>query len=129
VAAGGRSGADFALVAALASGATVQDAATSSGVSERTVFRRLQDAEFRARLAAARGEMVSRALGLLADGSAAAAGKLLALMADAEVTPSVRLRAAVAGRALGHRLRESTEIDERLRVLEDRILPGLRSVR
>jgi hypothetical protein len=37
----GRKNADAALLAALAGGATVQEAASSAGISERTAYRRL----------------------------------------------------------------------------------------
>ncbi len=50
MAARGRKNADVELVAALASGSTVREAAQSAGVAERTVYRRLEDAEFRSRV-------------------------------------------------------------------------------
>ena len=42
------------LITALASGTTVREAAKLAGVTERTVNRRLEDAEFRARVQEAR---------------------------------------------------------------------------
>ena len=63
----------MALIAALAGGATVQAAAEQTGMAERTVYRRLEDPAFKARVSEARSEMLSRAVGNLADCSTAAA--------------------------------------------------------
>jgi transposase len=68
VAGGSRKRADAALLAALAGGATVRAAARKGAVSESTVYRRLRDREFRARVTEARAAMVERALGRTADG-------------------------------------------------------------
>ena len=47
MAGGDRSGADAALIAALAGGSTVEDAATTAGIGVTTAYRRLKDAGFR----------------------------------------------------------------------------------
>src|SRR4051794_2343058 len=62
----GRQKGDEAL--ALASGQTLRAAAASAHVSERTAARRWADATFRRRVSELRAEMVSRALGRMADG-------------------------------------------------------------
>jgi hypothetical protein len=68
------------------------------------------------RVAELRGEMVQRSLGRMADGMSNAADVLRALLAaDSE---SVRLGAARSLLELGVKLRESVELEERLRVLE-----------
>jgi hypothetical protein len=92
VAGGDRSGADVALIAALASGLTVQDAATQAHVSERTARRRLEDATFRRQVADARAAVLERAIGRLVDATTDAADTLRSLLkADSE---SVRHAAA-----------------------------------
>ena len=53
------------LVTALAKGATVAQAALQAGVSERTVYRRLQQPEFQARIDALQDEMLQRAAAVL----------------------------------------------------------------
>src|SRR5215213_2822305 len=72
MAGGDRRDADQALVAALAAGATKQEAARLAGVGERTIYRRLEDPDFRRRVDQARGELVGRVVGRLADASTAA---------------------------------------------------------
>jgi hypothetical protein len=113
MAANGRKNADSALLLGLASGKTIADAAQSAGVSERTAFRR-QVAELRA-------EMVSRALGKMADSMTEAADCLRALLhAESE---STRLGAARSILELASKLRDSVELDERLAALELRFQP------
>jgi hypothetical protein len=112
----GRRKGDPALLAALAAGQTLRDAAAAAGVGERTAGRRWADPAFRGRVAELRAEMVGRALGKMADGMAEAAGVLRQLLgADRE---AVRLGAARALLELGTRLRESVELEERIRALE-----------
>jgi hypothetical protein len=119
MAARGRKNTDAALALALASGLTVGAAARRAGVGERTAYRRLADAAFRARVAALRGEMVERALGRAARGMSAAADTLRQLLkADKE---SVRQGAARALLELTVRLRESVELEERLAALEAQV--------
>jgi hypothetical protein len=92
VAGGDRSGADLALIAALASGQTVQDAAARANVSERTARRRLDNPDFRRRVADARAALLDRAISRLADATAEAADTLRSLLkAESE---SVRHAAA-----------------------------------
>ena len=78
----------------VAPAATVEAAARQCEVSERTVYRRLEDPVFRSRVQEARGEMVRRAAGLLT----AAAGQ--AEMGGAR--PAVGMFAVSCGRELLH---------------------------
>jgi hypothetical protein len=106
------------LAAVLAAGATKQDAARLVGVGERTIYRRLEDPRFRRRVDDARAELVNRAVGSLADASAAAVATLRALLsADSE---SVRLGACRAILDLGLKLREAEELERRIAALEAR---------
>ena len=100
-----------------AGGATVQAAADQGGVSERTAYRRLEDPAFRQRVADARAELIARAVGRLADASADAAATLRALLtAESEMA---RLGAARSILDLAIKLRESEELEARIRALED----------
>lgn len=54
----GRHRADESLMANLAAGTSVQEAAVKAGVGERTAFRRLNDPKFRQRLAETKGRML-----------------------------------------------------------------------
>jgi hypothetical protein len=58
---------DAALIVALAGGATVRDAARRAHVGERTVYRRLDEPDFRRQVQDARAGMVAQAVGKLAD--------------------------------------------------------------
>lgn len=113
----GRSRADDPLAAALAAGKTVRDAATATGVSERTAHRRLTDPGFKARVTELRGGMVATAAGRLADGMAAAADVLRALLASDD--ENVRHKAAAKLIELGLRVREQAEIEDRIGRLEE----------
>jgi hypothetical protein len=118
VSGGDRKNADCALIAALASGATVQAASVAAGVAERTVYRRLEDPAFRRRVSETRGRMLAQAVGLLADASSRAVTTLTNLL-EGE-SESVRLSAAKSIIELGCKLRESTELEERINQLEAR---------
>jgi hypothetical protein len=115
----GRKNADEALALALAAGHTLRAAADAAGVGERTATRRMADPAFRRRVADLRADMVQRSLGRMADGMGDAAGTRRALLA-AE-SESVRLGAARALLELTARLRESVELEHRLRTLEERM--------
>jgi hypothetical protein len=109
---------DAALVAALASGRTVRDAAKAAGVSEATAHRRLREPAFRQAVSEARGRMVENAVGQLADASTAAVATLRALL-EAEAD-TVKLGAARAILEMGTKLRESVELEARIAALEGR---------
>ena len=83
---------DDALLVALASGATIKQAANTAGVAEKTAHRRLADPAFRARLTALRTELLDAAAGRLAAAGTGAVDALQALLtAESE---AVRLGAA-----------------------------------
>ena len=65
MAGGDRKNAAPVLIAALASGATHLDAARQAGIGEKTVYRRLEDRDFRRRVTKARSAMVAPAVGTL----------------------------------------------------------------
>jgi hypothetical protein len=93
---GGRKGADSALIVALACGQPVHGAAEMADVSERTVYRRLQDEAFRASLARERARLVEEAVGRLALGMTTAADTLVTIATDLEASASARVSAARA---------------------------------
>jgi hypothetical protein len=104
-------------VLALACGATVEAAARQCGVSDRTVYRRLEDPAFKARVQEVRGEMVRRSAGLLTAAAGQAVQTLLALQREA-MPPAVRLGAARAVIELGLKVREVAELEARIAALE-----------
>lgn len=113
----GRRAADAVLIAALATGATTATAADLASVSTRTVYRRLDDPTFCARVDDARAELVTSTLGRLVNASTTAADTLAALLADTH-PPTVRLSAARAILDAAQRWRTTEELADRLTALE-----------
>jgi hypothetical protein len=91
--------------------------ARQCGLSDRTVYRRLQDSKFARRLDKVRADMVERSSGMLTAAAGEAVRTLLALQKEA--TPAaVRLGAARAILEVGMKLRQVVEIEQRLAELE-----------
>lgn len=108
---------DEALVLALACGASVEAAARQCKVCERTIYRRLGDSAFCARIQEARGEMVKRSAGMLTAAAGESVRTLLSLQKDS-VPPAVRLGAARAVLELGIKVRELVDLETRIAALE-----------
>src|SRR5205809_7974769 len=107
---------DELLLGALAAGRPVEHAAQIAGVSVRTAYRRLADPVFARRLAQARDELISSALGELVDCASEAVSTLRALLNDSEAR--VRLGAGKALLDQLLRIRETLTLSERLAALE-----------
>jgi hypothetical protein len=108
-----------ALALAIAAGKSLRDAAAVTGLSERTAYRRLAEESFRQRINDLRAEMMQRSLGKMADAMADAADVLRKLMAEAE-RESVRLGAARTVLELSVRIRETVDLEVRVKALEER---------
>jgi hypothetical protein len=115
----GRRNADQVLLVALACGATIEAAAHKAGVSDTTVYRRLQDPEFQKQLQQFRADMVQRAAAGLTAAAMEAIKTLLALLQSSN-TGAVRLGAARAVLELGAKLRETVELEQRIAALEQK---------
>ena len=75
-----RARSDELLLASLAAGSSVEQAAQAAGLSVRTAYRRLADPAFAGRLAQARDELITNALGELVDSASGAVATLRALL-------------------------------------------------
>jgi hypothetical protein len=106
-----------ALLLALACGATVEAASKQCGLSDRTIYRRLRDADFKARLQGVRSDMIGRSAGLLTAAASEAVRTLLSLQKDS-APPAVRLGAARAVLEVGMKLREVVDLQVRIEELE-----------
>jgi hypothetical protein len=106
-----------ALLLALACGATVEAAAKQCHLSDRTIYRRLKDPAFRARLREVRSDMVRRAAGMLTAAAGQAVSTLLSLQKES-VPAAVRLGAARAVLEIGIKVREMAELEARMDELE-----------
>jgi hypothetical protein len=107
---------DDSLLAALAAGSTVEVAAKAAGLSVRTAYRRLADPVFARRLAKARDELISNALGELVECASEAVATLRALLSASD--ERVRLGAAKSTLDQLLRLRETLMLSQRLAALE-----------
>jgi hypothetical protein len=114
-----RKNADEALLRGLACGATVESAARAAGISPRTAHRRLKEDAFQKRLRDLRAEMVQRTAGMLTASGMEASKTLVALL-DASHPATLRRSAAQTILDLGLKLRENTEMEERIAALEAR---------
>lgn len=101
---------DALLIAALAAGKSQDQAAKAAKVSRATVTRRLTDAAFRRAVQDAQGELVERAIGVLADAATAGAEKLKKLLNAQSET--VQLGAARALIDSIVKLRDYSEIEK-----------------
>jgi hypothetical protein len=120
VAAGRKKKADDGLVLALACGASPEGAAQKTGLSLRTVYRRLAEPMFRQRVEQVRAEMVRRTAGMF---TAAGMGalKTFTTLQESASSEAVRLGAARAIIELGCKLRQAVEMNERMAALEARL--------
>lgn len=115
----GKSGANTAILIALASGKTIRDTAAECGVSESLIYRRLKKPQFLAKLERARGRMLDAALGSLTMASQEAGVVLRELMKDN--APLVRLGAARACLEYGLSLRKQSQFERRMQLVEQRL--------
>jgi hypothetical protein len=110
---------------ALATGGSVEQAAQTAGVSVRTAYRRLADPVFVRRLAQARDELISNALGELVECASEAVAMLRSLLSASD--ERVRLGAAKSTLEQLLRLRETLALSQRLAALERSVQARKRS--
>ena len=108
---------DLGLILALACGASPESAAQKTGLSVRTVYRRLSDPAFQQQVSEVRADMVRRSAGLLTAAGLSAIKTFTVLLESAK-SESVRLGAARAVIELGQKLRDTTDFEERLAAVE-----------
>lgn len=108
---------DAVLIPLLASGSTTAAASERSGVSARTIHRKLAEPAFRARVSSFRAEALSRAAGRLADGTVESVDVLRVLLKSE--SENVRLAAARTILDASHRSQLGLEHEHRLLALED----------
>ena len=107
----------------LACGANVESAARQTGLTERTVHKRLKDPAFRRQILAIRRDMVNRASGAMSAAAMESIKTLLDLQKPSQ-PGSVRLGAARAMLEIGLKLREVTDIEEEVAQLRQLVTSG-----
>jgi hypothetical protein len=109
-------------IVALLGARDVPAAARQAGVSERTLYRWLdEDPAFREELKAAEADALHSATRRLAGAADGAVMVLMHLMLHQQTPPGVRLRAALGVLDQLIKLRELNSIEERLSALEERL--------
>ncbi len=107
-------------IAALLSTRTVRGAAVKCKLSEPTLYRLLQDQDFKAKYRAARRELVENTITQLQRDGADAAAALREIVKDKKTAPSVRVSAARVILEQGIKAVELVDLVERVEMLEER---------
>ena len=107
---------DAKLITALAGGASIRGASRLTGISERTIFRRLEDSEFCQQVADARKEMLERAIATLTAVGTRAAKRLEKLLTAK--SENVQLGAARTILETLVKARQGDDVDQRLKAIE-----------
>ncbi len=118
----GRAAADEILVGYLARGFTKAQAARATGVGVRTVFRRLSDPAFAARVRESRKELLDAAVGRLTAAAADAALTLAALVVpNAAVSEKTKVAASKGVIEMLSRLRSTVELADEVAELRQQV--------
>lgn len=110
---------DAVIIAALVSGATIDEAAKIAGISPRTVHRRLGSPEFKAALDEANFEVIRHAVSRIS-GACLRAVETQEDLLEAK-SESVRLRAARSILSSAIKFHQTIELENRLRQIENMI--------
>lgn len=110
-----------AVVAALAAGLSKQEAAQTVGIRPQTVSRYLRNPLVRVALKDAQSESLGQVTRRMNQGCNRALDILQRVMADGEMPPAVRVRAALGWLEQAWKARELHELSERIGELERRI--------
>lgn len=113
----GRKNVDTALLLALSRGLTVRTAAKKAGCGERTVYRRMKDADFQDALKHAKEKLIGATADRLSGLGTKAVKRLNKLLGDG-VDPKVQLGACKAALEIALKLREQRDLAERLEAIE-----------
>jgi len=107
---------DSFLALALASGVSIADAAAQADVGRTTVYRKLENPEFRRMVADYRDQLICTALGRITDNLTRGADVLTQMLDSPK--DHIRIRAARILFSLGIKLRDSVELASRMREVE-----------
>lgn len=106
-------------IAALLTSRTTEEAAQKAGCSARSIYKWLaEDADFKRELTAAEGQAIDNATRQLVALQNSAIAVFAGILDNPGLSPSLRLRAAVAALDLMLRLRDAKSLEERIARLE-----------
>ena len=112
---------DEELVIALASGDTIVKAAELCGIARKTVYRRLQEDSFQARIDAAKKAFSKRAMDRLISYREEAVEVMYRIAINEDESAGARLRAARDIIELGSQLHNELDLAERVKAIEARL--------
>ena len=103
---------DEVIISALISNGTIKAAAAAVGVTERTIYDRMNNGEFRALYKSAKADVVRKAIFELNNQLGAAVETVVEIMNDKEINPAIRLQAAQTILSNANKFSERLNIDE-----------------
>ena len=108
------------IIAALMSNGTIKDAAAALGITERTIYDRMNDGDFKALYLSAKADVIRKATCNLNKQIGAAVDTIVSIMNDSEVNAAIRLQAAQTI------LNNANKFAERLTVGDDRLIEEMK---
>lgn len=109
---------DEKILSALIAAKTISAAATAAGVSERTIYSRLADDDFRAEYERRQSMTLDAACKALQEAMTDAVNVLTSIMKEAATSPATRISAARSVLEYGMKLKELTDLAARVAALE-----------
>lgn len=103
---------DEVIISALISNGTIKAAAAAVGVTERTIYDRMNNGEFKALYKSAKADVVRKAIFELNNQLGAAVETVVEIMNDKEINPAIRLQAAQTILSNANKFSERLNIDE-----------------
>lgn len=110
---------DEKLIAALLISPTIKEAAAASGVSESTVYKKLNDEDFSEKYAAARMSLLEQITAYLQGITGEAVNKIREIMEDPETPKQTALNAADCLLRNTYKMTEQTDVVNRISRLEE----------
>lgn len=110
---------DEKILSALIATKTISAAAASAGVSERTIYSRLADNDFRAEYERRQGMTLDAACRALQEAMTDAVEVLTTIMKESDTSPATRISAARSVLDYGVKLTELTDLAARVAALEE----------
>ncbi len=107
---------DEIIIAALMNNGTIKDAAAAVGISERTLYDRMNKGDFIEQYKSAKADLVRKAVYELNKQIGAAVNTVVEIMNDSSVNPAIRLQAAQTV------LNNAKKFSERLNEDEQRVI-------
>lgn len=107
---------DEIIIAALMNNGTIKDAAAAVGISERTLYDRMNKGDFIEQYKSAKADLVRKAVYELNKQIGAAVNTVVEIMNDSSVNPAIRLQAAQTV------LNNANKFSERLNEDEQRVI-------